>query len=257
MGLAYIGGAPSGVCRPDLRALDSVAMTKSFHRGEDLSGGAASGASWCRLISGAAKRCATLPNGRQQILDLLLPGDIFDCGSDVGDNFSIEAAVDRTTLAYYPRRKVDLLVNSDARLGRLDAEIAAETIHRLQSQLLIVSRTTALEKIAAFLITLAERQAGSGKAVDGVTLPVSRYDIADYLGLSVETVSRSLSGLKERGLISFTTTRAIKIIDRDALENCSEYRGRACKAAEHHRSRWASDGARLAMTARRMASANL
>jgi len=257
MGLAYTGGAPCGVCRPDLHALDTIAMTKRFHRCENLSLGPASGASWCRMISGAAKRCAALPNGRQQILDLLLPGDTFDCRSDGGDNFSIEAAADGTTVAYYPRRKVELLVNSDAHFGRLNAEIAAETVHRLQSQLLIVGRTTALEKIAAFLITLAERQAGSGKAVHGVTLPISRYDIADYLGLSVETVSRSLSGLKERGLISFTTTRTIKIIDRDALENFSEGRGRACTAADHHRSRWPSDGARLAMTARRMASANL
>jgi CRP/FNR family nitrogen fixation transcriptional regulator len=150
-------------------------------------------------------------------LELLLPGDTFGYGADGGDNFSIEAAADGTTVAYYPRHKVDLLANSDARFGRLNAEIAAETIHHLQSQLLIVGRTTALGKMAAFLITLAKRQGGSGKAVHGVTLPISRYDIADCLGLSVETVSRSLSDLKERGLISFTTTRTIKFIDRDAL----------------------------------------
>jgi CRP-like cAMP-binding protein len=187
-------------------------------------------------------------------VDLLLPGDAFACQRN-RQNFSVEAAAEVTTIVCYPRRKVEALVISNPRVGWLLAEIATQTICRLQSQLLIVGRITALEKIGAFLVALAERQAGTGKAADRVNLPISRYDIADYLALSVETVSRSLTGLKERGLISFTTTRAIKIIDRHALENCGDSRLRGPRF-EHHPSHL-SDGARLAMTARRIASASL
>jgi hypothetical protein len=88
-------------------------------------------------------------------------------------------------------------------------------------------------------------------------LPISRYDIADYLALSVETVSRSLTGLKERGVISFATTRNIKIVDRDALEEGPAFHKPLPRCAEPHHSRFSSDGARFARTARRMASASL
>jgi hypothetical protein len=106
---------------------------------------------------------------------------------------------------------------SDPRVTRLVGEIVFETVLRLEAQLLILGRTTALEKIGAFLLDLSERQ--GREAADGVVLPISRYDIADYLALSVETVSRSLTGLKERGLISFMSTRSFRIINRNALED--------------------------------------
>jgi hypothetical protein len=101
---------------------------------------------------------------------------------------------------------------------------------------------------------LAQRQ--TGEIAQGVVLPISRYDIADYLALSVETVSRSLTGLKERGLISFATTRNIKIVDRHALEEGSASHPPP-RHAELHNSRFSSDGASVARTARRMASASL
>jgi hypothetical protein len=86
---------------------------------------------------------------------------------------------------------------------------------RLHSLLLILGRTTAEQKVGSFLLHIQER-VGNGVA-DRLRLPVTRYDIADYLALSVETVSRSLTGLKERGVIALSGPREIGIIDRDAL----------------------------------------
>jgi CRP-like cAMP-binding protein len=237
-----------------LKALDNIVTIKQFGRAESVCDGETSSNFWYRVLSGAAKRFATLPNGRQQIVDLLLPGDIFACLPDESCNVSVEAAAEATMLACYPVRRVETLAASDPRVARLRGEIALATVGRLQTQLLILGRTTALEKIGAFLLVLAQRQ--TGEIAQGVVLPISRYDIADYLALSVETVSRSLTGLKERGLISFATTRNIRIVDRHALEEGSASYPLPRRAELPH-SRFSSDGARFVRTARRMASASL
>jgi CRP-like cAMP-binding protein len=235
-------------------ALEKIKIVKRYRHGEEICSSECMSDFWYRVVAGVAKRCATMPNGRQQIVDLLLPGDIFACPLKDHRDASINAAADGTELACYPRRRVEMLSNSDPRLAKLLGEIAFETVYRLQQQLLILGRTTALEKIAAFLLELSRRQTGG--AADCVVLPFSRYDIADYLAISVETVSRSLTGLKQRRLISFTTTRAIKIIDRVGLEGCGD-RLRAPRPSEHHPSRLSPGGTRSAMTARRIASASL
>ena len=87
---------------------------------------------------------------------------------------------------------------------------------RLQAQLLTLGRITAIEKVGSFLLDMA-RRSQHGRD-DSLALPVSRYDIADYLAVSVETVSRSLTGLKQRGVIKFSGTRTLKIVDPNALE---------------------------------------
>jgi CRP/FNR family transcriptional regulator, nitrogen fixation regulation protein len=201
-----------------LQRLEAVTTKKHYRRGEKICSGTSVIDLWYLVVGGAAKRFVMLPSGRQQIIDLLLPGDMFDCS--VGDDVTIEAAAAGTELACYPRLGVDRIAGFDPRLARLQSEIASEMVCRLEAQLLILGRTTALKKLAAFLLELARRQAS--EMSEGVTLPVSRYDIADYLAVSVETVSRSLTGLKELGLISFNTTRDIRIIDRDRLEDSSD-----------------------------------
>jgi CRP/FNR family nitrogen fixation transcriptional regulator len=87
---------------------------------------------------------------------------------------------------------------------------------RLQAQLLIVGRITAPEKVGSFILEMAKRL--SAEHGNSVALPMSRYDIADYLAVSVETVSRALTDLKHRGVIKLCGTRIVRIVDRDALE---------------------------------------
>ena len=95
--------------------------------------------------------------------------------------------------------------------------LALDAISRLRSQLLIVARLTATEKVGGFLLAMSGRLSVGPR--DVVILPISRYDIADYLAISVETVSRSLTELRRSGLIAFTGTRRVRIIDRNALED--------------------------------------
>jgi CRP/FNR family nitrogen fixation transcriptional regulator len=113
---------------------------------------------------------------------------------------------------------VEVAAELDSDLARQIYRMAFEAISRLQSQLLIVGRITAPEKVGSFILEMAMRLS-RGRS-DTVALPITRYDIAEYLAVSVETVSRSLSDLKHRGLIQMSGTREVKIIDRDALEVC-------------------------------------
>jgi CRP/FNR family transcriptional regulator, nitrogen fixation regulation protein len=121
-----------------------------------------------------------------------------------------------TIVAGYPRRRVELLADADPQLAREIRQITFLALARLQAQLLIVGRITAIDKVGSFILEMATRlSAGSGRSV---ALPMSRYDIADYLAVSVETVSRALTDLKQRGVIKLSGTRTVRIVDRSALE---------------------------------------
>ena len=199
-----------------LENLDASAAIVAFRRGQEICSQGRPVEHWYFLISGAARRCAIRPNGRRQIVDLLLPGDFF--GMTLGDqsDSTIEAVTKATVVASYPRRRIESLATSDPKIAREVWEIAFTALSRMRSQLLILGRITALEKVGSFILEMAARLSnGESKQV---ALPVSRYDIADYLGISVETVSRALSVLKERGAIKLLDTRTVSIVLRNVLE---------------------------------------
>ncbi len=197
-------------------ALEAIAINTRYRRYQEITSGEST-KYWYRVVSGAAKRCATQPDGRRQIVSLLLPGDFFGFFPCEDTDFTVEALVEGTVIARYPRRHVEALADINPAVSRLIREMAFAAISRLEAQLLIVGRVTALEKVAAFLLDMRERLPDG--ATDMIALPVSRCDIADFLAMSVETVSRSLSGLKHRGLIRFTGTRQVNIVDREAIED--------------------------------------
>ncbi len=170
---------------------------------------------WYQLVSGAARKCTLMRDGRRHIASFLLPGDLFGFGAKQVHRFSVEAIVAGTIVARYPRRRVEMLAESDAEVGRRVREAAFESIAQLQMRMLLLARCNALEKVCAFLLEMADHSASAG---DVFELPMSRYDIADYLAIAVETVSRALTMLRSRGAIVLFGTRRIKILDRGALE---------------------------------------
>jgi CRP/FNR family nitrogen fixation transcriptional regulator len=206
-----------------LDKLASIAVVRKCHRGQEICGQGQPAEYWYRVTSGTARRCVTRPDGRRQIVELLLPGDFFGFTSLNEYDSTVEAVAEDTIVASYPRRRVEMLAEADPQLSREIRQVMFEALSRLQAQLMILGRITATEKVGSFLLTMAERL--SDQTLDRVDLPISRYDIADYLGLSVETVCRSLTSLKKRGLIALSGPRSVKIIDRDALEE-----GGACDA---------------------------
>lgn len=200
-----------------LHGLDHLAMTTSYSRGQEICGQSRPADNWYLVVAGSARRYVARPDGRRQIVDLLLPGDFFGCTARDEYDFTVEAISVGTTITSYPRRRVEALADSDPRLAREIRMLVLEAMSRLQAQLLIVGRVTAPEKVGSFLLEMAGRL--SPGHPDKVMLPVSRYDIADYLAVSVETVSRSLTDLKHRGVIAFSGTRSVRIVDRDALDD--------------------------------------
>jgi CRP-like cAMP-binding protein len=118
-------------------------------------------------------------------------------------------------LACYSRRRVEALADSDPEVSRHIRRLAMRAMHRLQGRILILGYTTALEKVRAFLIEMGQRSQDGSSPV--VVLPMSRYDIADYLAVSVETVSRALTALKRRGAISLPDKHRVMVIDPGAL----------------------------------------
>ena len=208
-----------------LEKLSSLATTLRCCRGQEICGEERAADYWYRLVSGMARRYALRSSGRRQILGLLLPGDFFGFFPARDLAVTVEAMVDGTIVARYPRRQLEALADSDPPIAREIRETSFATIARLHEQVLILGRTTALKKLGSFLLRMADLLPDRSSGV--IVLPMSRYDVADYLGLSVETVSRGLTELKTRGVIRLLGTRQIRIIDRAALEDGVEGRARA------------------------------
>jgi CRP/FNR family nitrogen fixation transcriptional regulator len=204
-----------------LDKLASIAVVRKCHRGQEICRQGQPAEYWYRVTSGTARRCVAQPDGRRQIVELLLPGDFFGFTALNEYDSTVEAVAEDTIVASYPRRRLEMLAAADPQLSREIHQVTVEALSRLQAQLMILGRITATEKVSSFLLTMAERL--SDQTLDRVDLPISRYDIADYLGLSVETVSRSLTSLKNRGLIALSGPRSVRIIDRDALEGGGAY----------------------------------
>ncbi len=198
-----------------LKRLDAFAKIMACNRGQEIPTNPGPAGHWYYVITGAVRRCAIRADGRRQIVDLMLPRDFFFV-SDSQSEATIEAIAEDTVLASYPGQRVELLAERDTQFARELREVAFQSLTRSQSQLLILGGLTALEKVGSFLLSLDGRAANSSGQV---VLPVSRYDIADYLAVSVETVCRSITDLQQRGVITLAGKRTVKILNRSALED--------------------------------------
>lgn len=202
--------------RSPTTGLDAIAVIARRNRGEEIRGLEGPEEHWYRVVSGAAKCYVIMPGGRRQILDLLLPNDFFGSTPRCGHYCALEAVVNDTVVACYPRRRAEALADSDPNVGREIREMASDAASRSQDLILTLGRITAREKVGTFLLKMMERS--SKQPADRLLLFISRYDIADYLALSVETVSRSLTDLRHRGFIALAGPRRVEIVDRHGLE---------------------------------------
>jgi len=198
-----------------LKRLDPLAMIVHCHRGQEIPNNSGPAGHWYYVIAGAVRRCTIRSDGRRQIVDLMLPRDFFFV-SDGKNEGTIEAIVEETVLASYPGGRVEQLAERDPQFARELREVAFQSLTRSQDQLLILGGITALEKVGSFLLLLDGR---ASETKGQVELPVSRYDIADYLAVSVETVCRSITDLQQRGVITLAGKRTVKILNRGALED--------------------------------------
>ena len=197
-----------------LKRLDRVAAIMRCHREQEIPTSPGPSGHWYCVITGAVRRCTFRADGRRQILDLMLPWDFIFVTNRNCDG-TIEAAVEETVLASYPGAWIEQIAERDPLFARELREVALQSLTRSQEQLQILGGVTAVEKVGLFLLSLD----GRGLEKTGqVELPMSRYDIADYLALSVETVCRAMTDLQHRGAIALAGKRTVKILNRGALE---------------------------------------
>jgi CRP/FNR family nitrogen fixation transcriptional regulator len=192
--------------------LQQIATVRLVRREQTIIEQNSEGDSWFCVISGAARQFTINSGGRRQIVDLLLPGDFFGFGPDNHARFAVQAITDDTIVARYPRLQLEALADSDARVARELRVRLSDTIARLQEQALLASTMTATEKVRAFLIHMIGRHPARDE--DTTYLPMTRYDIADQLGISVETVSRSITELRSSGVIELAGPRTIGIASK-------------------------------------------
>lgn len=177
------------------------------------------------ILSGVLKLYKLLPDGRRQITGFIYQGDYLGIASIGTHSFSAEAASE-VSLCRFSRRKLYQLFDRYPALQSRLLGIATDELTAAQDQMLLLGRKTASEKLASFLLSLARRMAPCGAGNHDITepipVPMSRSDIADYLGLTVETVSRTLSRLKKTGHIVIADAHHITIARPDALRDIAE-----------------------------------
>lgn len=169
------------------------------------------------ISTGSVKLYKLLPDGRRQIIGFLFSGDVFGLGTNDGYCYTAET-ITPTHLCRFPQRKMDALMEEIPKLERRMFNMAVKDLVAAQEQMLLLGRKTAREKVASFLIKLSLREERLGQPHSTVALPMSRADIADYLGLTIETVSRTFTQLKRDSIIGLPASGHCVLNDRPALK---------------------------------------
>jgi CRP/FNR family transcriptional regulator, nitrogen fixation regulation protein len=194
-------------------AAPAVGSVHSYAKDEEIFAEGDRAAYVYKVLSGVVRTSKLLSDGRRQIDAFHLGGDIF--GIEAGDEyrFCAEAVGDCVVIAYR-RGNLGALMGSDTQLAQDMTMGMMRSLVRAQNHMLLLGRKSALEKIATFLLDMAERTSGD----DALDLPMSRTDIADHLGLTIETVSRSFTQLERQGVIELPSARHVVLSNKAALE---------------------------------------
>ena len=206
--------------KPETEAQTSAAMIAAaretrWRRNQPCDAVIARGAVAC-VLGGAVRKFALRPSGQRQIIDLVVVGDFLGF-APADPAFFLEAVSNETWIACFTRDEIKRLASRFPAVSALMQNCAADAIRRLENHLLVQGRITAREKVRAYLGEMARRmKPAHSKAI---TLPITRYDIADHLGIAVETVSRTMTVLRRRGSIALGTPRDIEIRDPSMLSD--------------------------------------
>lgn len=192
-------------------AFERLGTPVSFKRNEEIYGQDDEAERFYRLLKGVVRTSRVTADGRRQVGDFYYPGDVFGLDPGPDHRFAAEALSDCEVQIV--RRSAVRAFAGDV---EVDQAILGETrreLERLQDHVMMLGRRGALERVASFLMGLAQHR--SDREVD---LPMGRQDMADYLGLTIETVSRTLTQLQGQSIIAFPSTRRFQVCKWDSLE---------------------------------------
>jgi CRP/FNR family nitrogen fixation transcriptional regulator len=165
-----------------------------------------------KVVSGVVRTCKFLSDGRRQIDAFYRAGDVF--GIEASEDYGLTAeAVCDVSVVSYRRSHLDTLAAANPNLSRHLLAYAMSSVAKAQEHSLLLGRRNAIEKVVAFLVDWAAQSTDGAMA----TLAMTRQDMADYLGLTIETVSRTLSHLEREAIIELPSARQIRLRDPDAM----------------------------------------
>jgi CRP/FNR family transcriptional regulator/CRP/FNR family nitrogen fixation transcriptional regulator len=172
------------------------------------------------VVSGVLRLTRVLENGRRQVIAFGLPGDIL--GFPKGTRHQAECDVIDDAVVVAHRRSMLETGTGDPELHRRLLLAALREIAAMQDHFLMLARKSAMEKVASFLITVAARSQVRIGNHACISLPMSRADIADFLGLTIETVCRMITRLRQSGIIRLETAQSVLVLDMDALTEAAQ-----------------------------------
>lgn len=183
-----------------------VGTSFAYTREEEIFGEGEEAEFVYKVVTGAVRTCKMLSDGRRQIDAFHLPGDLFGFETAAKHRLTAEAVAD-TTVLLFRRRQMEDIANRDVATARKLWDVTMRTLGHAQEHMILLGRRTALERVAAFILHMDQRLGGRGQ----VELAMPRRDIADYLGLTLETVSRALSQLQHDGVLRLEGARKITL----------------------------------------------
>jgi CRP-like cAMP-binding protein len=204
---AAVGGNPL----PAADVIDLMGAPMTYRRNAEIYGENEDAEYLYKVISGTVRTYKVLADGRRQIGAFYVPGDVFGLENGAQHSFSAEAVVD-TKVFVVKRSAVVALAARDIEVARQLWTITSRELQRAQEHLLALIKT-AEERVVGFLLDIAARVSGGNQ----FELPMSRQDIADYLGLTIETVSRTMTQLEHLAAIELPTSRRVVLRNRAVL----------------------------------------
>lgn len=200
-----------------LVALERIGARRRFARDEEIYAEGEPSDYWYKVISGTVRIGKLLADGRRHIAEFCFGGDCFGLDNSQERIFSAEA-VDDVILMRFPRQATNRLIDENPALARQLRDMTLRELAHAQTRMLLLGRMTACERVANFLLEVSERR-DAPRVLD---LSMSRNDIADYLGLTIETVCRVLSAFKRNATIAIPKSHRIEFRNRAALEAVGE-----------------------------------
>jgi len=199
--------------RIDREGASAAGVVLCFAQDREIYGEGDAADSFFKVAEGVVRTCKFLSDGRRQIEGFHVAGDVFGFEAGAGHRLSAEAVCD-CRVTSHRRRGLEGLAAADLALSRQLLSYAMRGMTRAQDHSLLLGRKSAVEKVAAFLMEWAQHSVGC----QTITLAMTRQDIADYLGLTIETVSRTLSQLERDAVIEIPTARQIRFKNSAALQ---------------------------------------
>jgi len=196
-----------------LAALERIGLVLSLERDATVFFEGGDAKSYFKVSRGIIRNCTLLSDGRRFISDFYLSGNFFGLTGE-GQNLCSAEAVTAVTLVRWTRKSVAGLAERHPGVAKCLRLMVNDDIAAAQEHMLLLGRKDATEKVASFLLMMADRGGDSHRA----SLPMTRLDIADYLGLTIETVSRTVTELRSRRLIRLQDSHDVILVNRGAIE---------------------------------------